>query len=128
MESLRQYQDAFNRGDRAAFIALCDPDYENVPSADWFEPDKTYGGEAVWDYFVRNSDTWDEAVFDVGEVMEIADDRLVFEQRAEMKGATSGVMVPWSFWQVMTFRDGKIRRTEWFRTRDEAVEAAGPRE
>jgi ketosteroid isomerase-like protein len=128
VESLRRYQDAFNRGDRAAFLALCDPDYENVPSPEWPESQPTRGREAVWDFFVRNSDTWDEAVFNVGEVIELGDDKLVFEQQAEMKGAASGARVPWSYWQVMTFRDGKVSRTEWFRTRAEALEAVGLRE
>ena len=31
----------------------------------------------------------------------------------------------WSFWVVLTFREGKLRRFEWFADRAEALEAVG---
>ncbi len=55
-ENVESYQhaiDAFNRGDRAAWLALCDPALENVPSRDWPESEPIKGREAVWDFLVR---------------------------------------------------------------------------
>ena len=125
VEIARGWIDAFNRGDKAAFLALCDPDYENVPSSDWPESQPIRGREAVWAFFVQASDTWERVTYYIGELIEVAEDRLVFKERADIRGAASGVTVPWSYWVVMTFRAGKIRRSQWFSTRAEALEAAG---
>jgi hypothetical protein len=43
----------------------------------------------------------------------------------ELRGKASGARVPWSYWQVVTFRRGKPVRIEWFGERAKALEAAG---
>jgi hypothetical protein len=44
---------------------------------------------------------------------------------AEMRGRASGARVAWGYWQVVTFRNGKVLRIEWFGERAEALEAVG---
>jgi ketosteroid isomerase-like protein len=51
IQKFRQALDAFNRGDKAAFLAVCDPDYVNIPPREWPESAPTRGREAVWDFF-----------------------------------------------------------------------------
>jgi ketosteroid isomerase-like protein len=120
--------DAFNRRDKAAFLALCDPEYENVPPDNWPETASIRGPEAIWDFFIAGQEPWEESSFEVGEIIDAGDDKVVAEQRAEMQGKASGANVPWIYWHVVTLRDGKALRSEWFVTRAEALEAAGLQE
>jgi ketosteroid isomerase-like protein len=59
-----------------------------------------------------------------GELIDAGRDKIVVNQLREMRGKTSGANVAWSFWIVLTFRDGRVLRWEWFADRDEALEAA----
>ena len=120
----REALDAFNRRDKAAFLALCDPDYENVPPQDWPESAPIRGREAIWEFFIAGQEPWDEAFFEIGEHID-AGDKVVAEQRAEMRGTVSGAVVAWSYWHVITIRDGKALRSEWFTDRADAMAAAG---
>ena len=52
--------DAFNRRDRAAFVALCHPSIEAVPAKDFPENAPIRGAEAVWDFIVGVNDVWDD--------------------------------------------------------------------
>jgi ketosteroid isomerase-like protein len=127
VETFREALDAFNRGDRAAFLALCDPDYENVPPRDWPESAPIRGRNAIWDFFVQGQEPWEEASFEVGELIDAGNDTVVAEQRAQMRGKASGAEVMWSYWHVVTFRHGKALRSEWFTDRAQALDAAGLR-
>jgi ketosteroid isomerase-like protein len=125
VESMRQALDAVNRGDRAACLALWDPALLNVPPRDWPESDPIQGREAVWDFFVEANEQWEDSVYEFGELIDAGKDKVVALVRGEMRGKASGAGVPWSFWQVVTFRDGRAVRFEWFAERADALEAAG---
>jgi ketosteroid isomerase-like protein len=124
-ERVREVQDAANRGDRAAFLALCDPDLENVPSRDWPESAPVRGREAVWDFLTEGQQFFDGALAELSEVLDAPPNTVIANQRARLRGAASGVDVDWSFWIVVSFRDDKAVRFEWFTHRDDALEAAG---
>ena len=126
VERLRQGLYAFNRGDRAAWRALCDPEVENVPPRDWPESDSIRGRDGVWGFVVEGQDPWGEGStpFEYVELLD-AGDRIVAHMRREVRGKASGASVAWSYWQVGTFRDGKLVRIEWFADRAEALEAVG---
>ena len=121
----RKALDAFNRRDRAAWSALCDPEFENVPPRDWPESDPIHGYEAVWDFFVDAQDAWEEGPYGFVELIAAGNDKVVANVRREVRGKSSGASVAWSYWQVVTFRNGKLLRMEWFANRAEALEAAG---
>jgi ketosteroid isomerase-like protein len=125
VEGLRRGLDAFNRRDRATFVAVCDPAVENVPPRDWPESEPIQGPEAVWDFYVEGNEPWDESPFEYGEIIDAGNDKIAAEMRREVRGKASGAGAPWSFWQVATFRDGKLLRSEWFVERGEALEAVG---
>ena len=124
LETLRKALDAFNRRDKDAFVALCDPEIENVPPRDWPERHLAKGPDAVWDFYVTNNEPWGDTPFEFGEPV-VRPESIVVPTRAEMRGQASGARVVWSFWQVATFRDGKVLRVEWFA--DEAGGARGRR-
>jgi ketosteroid isomerase-like protein len=125
LETFQQLLDAFNRRDREAWLVLCDPEAENVPPRDWPESAPIRGREAVWDFFVEGQEPWDQPHFGVGELFDAGNDKVVAEQIAEVQGKASGAGVAWSYWHVMTFRDGRAFRSEWFTDRADALAAAG---
>ena len=63
VESSRRVLDAFNRRDRAAWLALCDQELEDIPPRNWPESRRTQGREAVWDLYVKNTALWETAQF-----------------------------------------------------------------
>jgi ketosteroid isomerase-like protein len=123
--ALRRGLNAFNRRDKAAWIAVCDPEVANIPSSKWPESAPTRGAEAIWDLFIESVEAWDEGPFDWGELIDAGSDKIVANQLREMSGKSSGASVEWSYWVVFTFRKGKVLRAEWFTDRAEALEAAG---
>ena len=125
VERLRQGLDAFNRGDEAAWLAVCDPECENIPPREWPESAPIRGARAIWDFFVQTQDAWEGGSFDWGELIDAENDLIVANQRRRMRGRSSGAEVVWSYWVLFTFRDGKVVRFEWFADRAEALEAAG---
>ena len=125
VERLRQGVAALNRGDRTAFLALCDPEVENVPPRDWPESEPIRGREAVWDFYIETIAPWGKASFEFAEIMEAGDDKVVGDLRQEVQGKASGVQVAWAYWQVVTLREGRAIRIEFFADRAEALKAAG---
>lgn len=126
VERMRRGLDAFNRADKAAWLAEFDPDAVMVPARQWPENAPVRGAEAIWDFYRAVGGTWAEGASQVGEVIDSADKVLV-NYRRDARGKASGAAVEFNYWQIATFREGKAVRLEWFATRAEALEAAGLR-
>ena len=120
---MRRTLDAFNRGDKAAWVAEHDPNVVMIPARQWPENTPIRGAEAIWDFYLAATDTWDEGVSQIGEAID-AGDTLVVNNRREARGVASGANVEFSYWIVATFRSGKPVRLEWFADRAEALQAA----
>jgi ketosteroid isomerase-like protein len=128
VESMRRSLDAFNRRDKAAWLATFDPEAELVPAREWPENAPVRGAQPIWDFYVEVTGAWDEDRFELGEVIDSETDKIVANTRRETRGKASGAAVAFSYWLVGTFRDGRTIRAEWFADRAEALEAAGLRE
>ena len=124
-ELYRRGVDAFNRRDKEAWLQACDPEVESVPPREWPEPRSAKGADAVWDIIVANMGIFENAELKVVGPVAEGDGVLVAQLEGEMVGKTSGAAVLWSYHQVVTFRDGKAVRFDWFTNRAEAMEAAG---
>jgi len=125
VETMRQALDAFNRRDKATWLAICDPEAEDIPPWEWPESDATHGSAAIWDLYVGNMGPWDNAVFEYSDLIEVGANAVVAHFVGDVKGKASGTPVAWNYRQVGTFRDGKVVRIEWFADRAEAIKAAG---
>jgi ketosteroid isomerase-like protein len=125
IETLREALEAFNRRDKAAWLAVCDPEAENFPPREWPENAPICGAAAIWDFYVDSVKAWDDGSYAWDELIEAGTDKVVAHQQRAMRGKASGASVLWSYWVVFTFRDGAVIRSEWFADRTEAVEAAG---
>jgi ketosteroid isomerase-like protein len=124
-EAMRQWNDAFNRGDKAAWLASMDPEAEMAPAREWPESAPVRGAEAIWDFYVQATNAWEEGSYELVEIIEAGSDRYVVNARREGRGRASGAGVEFSYWVVITYRDGKAFRFEWFAERGEAFEAVG---
>ena len=125
VETLRRALEAFNRRDKATWIAICDSEIENFPPKEWPENAPIRGAESIWDFYVEAVQAWDEGSFEWGELLDAENDKIVANQIRKMRGKTSGASVAWSYWVLFTFRNGKVLRSQWFADRAEALEAAG---
>ena len=76
------------------------------------------------EFHVETQEPWQGATFEAGELFDVGD-KVAAEIRAKMPGKASGASVPWALWQVITIRNGRALRSEWFSDRAGALEAAG---
>ena len=125
VETMRRGVDAFDRRDKAAWLATFAPDAVMVPAREWPENAPIRGAEAIWDFYVEVNAAWEEDPYELGEIIEARDDTVVANARREARGKASGAGVTFSYWLVLTFRHGKTIRIEWFADRAGALEAAG---
>lgn len=82
------------------------------------------GKEAAVKWMVDWFSRFRDYHFEIDEVQDW-DDRVLAVTTHEAKGRTSGAPIRQQTAQVMTVRDGKIVRQDFFPSRDEALEAAG---
>src|SRR5829696_5496755 len=80
VEITRQTLDAFNRGDKGAWLAMFDPDAEMVPAPEWPENAPIRGAEAIWDFYVEVTGAWEEGLSEFGEVINAGADKVVAKQ------------------------------------------------
>jgi ketosteroid isomerase-like protein len=127
VELVRRGLDAINRRDRAAWLALCDPEVENLPPRDWPESHPIQGADAVFEFLaVEAQDAWEgDRPYEYVQLIDAGNDMIVADMRREVRGKGSGATVAFSYWQVVTLRDGKLLRSEWFADRAEALKVVG---
>ena len=124
VRNLHQGLDAFNRRDRDALLAICDPECENLPPREWPENAPIRGAAAIWDY-VEAVKTWEDGSFEWGELIDEGTDKIVVNQRRETPGKASGMGVGGATRSYSLSATGKVVCSESFATRAEALEAAG---
>src|SRR5262245_3272560 len=124
VEIVRQAVDAFNRGDRTAWLEARDPDCEMVPVDDWPDARAIRGREAVWDFYLDVAQTLSYGRVHF-EFVDAGGHKVLCHQRNEGHGQKSGADVEVDYWLVATLSAGMIVRELWFADRAEALEAAG---
>jgi ketosteroid isomerase-like protein len=126
VETVRQMLEAFDRRDRAAWLApRDDQDHEVVTDRYWPEADAVRGREAAWEFYVKVAEAFEQLLVADAELVDAGADKVLIHQRSDVRGRTSGAEVELNYWVVITFREGRIVRDQWFADRAEALEAAG---
>jgi ketosteroid isomerase-like protein len=122
---LRRGYDAVNRGDIDGLLAAVDPDVEFTSLIAEAEGETFHGHEGVRRW-------WDEVVLPLGglhgEPEEVRDLGDTVVARVLGTYRPMGVEVRQTVWNVVRFRDGKATWWQFFRTEEEALEAAGASE
>jgi uncharacterized protein len=130
VELVRQLFDAVARRDSETVLSLYAPDVEwDGSRSRWAEvmPGDAgwYGHEGLRAFFRDYYEMWDDLRDTVEELID-AGEHVVAVVDSRGRGRASGAVVEWgSHASVWTIRDGRIVRVVWFRTRAEALEAAG---
>jgi ketosteroid isomerase-like protein len=125
VEAERETLEAFDRRDRAAWLALRDPDCEVIPSAMWPEADAVRGREPAWDFYVKVAEAFEQTPVADAELVDAGADKVLVHWWHDLRGRASGADVEINYWIVVTFREGRIARDQWFADRADALEAAG---
>ena len=121
VEVVRSAWEAFTRRDNDAVFRLYDPEVE---IHDVFY-DRIYRGlDGVRDYFREWVSIFDALGSEVEEWIDAGDD-VIAVLRSHGRGKRSGVPVEQHESHLWTLRDGKLRRLRIYRSRDEALKAAG---
>jgi hypothetical protein len=90
----------------------------------WPEADEIHGREAAWDFYVEVADAFEQHLVSGVEIEDAGAEKILVHYRNDLRERTSGAEVEIDYWVVVTFRQGKVLRDEWFADRTEALEAA----
>jgi ketosteroid isomerase-like protein len=136
VEIVRRAVDAYNafmRGELSseALVELFDPQIE----FHWHDqrtypdiPQHLRGAPELIGFWEQFRGAWVGLAWETLEFIEAPEDRVLAVVRQRGRGRESGVPIEIHFFDVVTIRDGKVRKIEFFRHRADALEAAGLRE
>ena len=128
LETLQRAQEAWNAENLDGWLAELDPE------AEWHTAleqalegrGRTYRGHdglrKAWDEY--RSETWGGLMNQIQEIRDLGESVLILGH-LDVAGRTTGIESNQEFGQLVTFRDGKILRSEDFLSHAEALEAAG---
>ena len=128
VESVRRAAEAWNTDDLDAFLAELDPEVEWHPS---IEP-ALEGGETIYRGHDGARKAWDDYRGGAwermrGRIQEVRDlgESVVVLGHIHLTARTTGLEFSQEVGQLITFRGGKILRSQDFLSHTEALEAAG---
>jgi ketosteroid isomerase-like protein len=124
VELARKAYEAFNRRDPDALAELCDPELEFVSLVAESEGQVFRGHEGVRAFFRQQDEAFDRIHAEIEEITE-SRDLLIIDVVFRARGRESGVPVEQHSWQAARIRANRILWWRFFRTRDEALVAAG---
>jgi ketosteroid isomerase-like protein len=128
VEAVRRGVQAWNADDLDAFLAELDPEVEWHPS---IEP-ALEGGETTWrgldgarkawdDY---RGGAWERLTIRIQEIRDLGESVVVLSH-IDLTARTTGIEFTQEVGQLVTFRGGKLLRSQDFLSHAEALEAAG---
>ena len=83
------------------------------------------GREAAWEFYVKVAEAFERLPAGDGQLADAGADKVLVDHRDDVRGRASGAEVELDYWVVVTFREGRIVRDQWFADRAAALEAAG---
>jgi ketosteroid isomerase-like protein len=127
---IRDFAEAFNRGDRAAFLAGLDPEIDlnlfGQVGGLGFE-DHYHGREGVLRYLDALEDAWESNLLEPQGVIDFGD-RYLALHNLRARGRGSGAEVVHAIGLIVTWSGGRTVRVDFYWSQDEALEAVGLRE
>jgi ketosteroid isomerase-like protein len=121
----RRSFEAFERGDRAAWLAEFDGQVvvrQTAPIPDA----RTYQGHEGLVQVVSDwTQVFDDLVMTAEDFTDVGNKKVLVRVHQQARGAGSGVAMDFDTWFVYTVTSGKIARVEMFNDRGPALEAAG---
>ena len=132
-DTVRQAADEFNafmRGDLSneAYAEGLDPQIEALWPDRQTLPDIPQHLRGLADFIAHSEqyrDGWIDHVYELLELIEVPDGRVVALIRQSARGRQSGVPVVFHYFALYTIRGGKVLKIEYFSHRADALQAAG---
>ena len=124
-EILRRAFECWNEDDWECLAACYDPDVVVVAPLGWPEARDSHGWEETRVQFERLKDSWAMERIETDEIRELEDGRLFARFRWIVSGRASGVPAETPASVLVTLRDARIARAQFFFNQKEALEAAG---
>jgi ketosteroid isomerase-like protein len=120
VEIVRSFTEAYLRGDHVRAVSYLAPDvfYEVGQELPVRRPDELLATWKRWEAEWERIELIPEEYIDAG-------DQVVVVVRYSGRGRASGIELEERSFEVHTLRDGKVARKREFKTRSEALEAAG---
>ncbi len=132
VEIVRRLYEAVDRNDLFTVLSLYHPDveadYSESPGGDLLsaEPLIYRGHEGIRRLGRDWGDVWEEGGgYELGEFIDAGSSRLIVAVTYRGRGRGSGIEVEGTGYPMFWIRDGAITRVVWYRSRGEALEAAG---
>jgi ketosteroid isomerase-like protein len=127
VEVVRRQADAYAQGDWEAAMSFFHPDVVYDISRYSAGGGVFHGHEGVRAGFSEWIGSWEDYRYELLEVIDAGDDKVVTTSRQTGRGRGSGVEVEVANAVVNTLRNGKIVRMDVYATHSEALEAVGLR-
>jgi ketosteroid isomerase-like protein len=125
IDVVTESHEAFRRRDLDAWLEHLDPDVEFTSLV--LEVEGVYrgheGARAWWDSVLAVFPDWSPSVVDAREI----GDRVLVQVRGEGRGTGSGIQLEKDFWQVAHVENGRLKSWRFYRTEQEALDAAALR-
>jgi ketosteroid isomerase-like protein len=121
---VREFAEAWNRGELDRFIDDADPDFEWVAAREHPDALTNRGIDATAEYLRDWLQTMPDLKIEIEELVE-AGDRVLAVMRMTGTGAGSGALTEVRMAMISTFRNGMPLRTEEFLDPEEARRALG---
>jgi ketosteroid isomerase-like protein len=127
VEATRRIWERFLAGDIPGMLVFLDPDVE-IHDAPGFPDGAVYRGHKGYlAQIERFGEAFRDITWEPGASVEYGD-RVLSVIHATGVGRASGIKGAASFIELLTWREGKVVRVDYFRNENEALEAAGLRE
>jgi ketosteroid isomerase-like protein len=127
VEIVRAVYERWSEGDFRAAVALFDPHVLFVVGPGFLDPGTYLGIEAIAAFTRSTLLESDRHLTIEAEEIVAAGESVIVDVRQRGVGSASGVPAEMRYFQLWSFRGGKVIRLDVFRERAEALEAAGLR-
>ena len=131
VEVVRRVYEAVAAGDSEAVLAKYDPgvelDFSRSPFGSVLDKSVYRGHEGLRSFIRERYEALEKAEDDCQELIE-AGDKVISVVTSRGRGRESGIDVEQTHYALWSIDAGKVTSVRWFGTRDEALEAVGPRE
>jgi len=123
IEVVRRWFEGLRRGDPGP--DLCNPEIEIVNWAESPIPGPYHGHDGVRRWWADVDEAFENVRFELLEVVEVDDHRVVTVQRLAGRFRLTGIDVDWTWGSIVGVRDGEIASATGYMTPGRAKRAAG---
>jgi ketosteroid isomerase-like protein len=124
VELVQRLLGAYLNGDDETLRGMIGPDSEIYGAPGLLNSGTYHGFEGFQDWIKQWEEAWDDAQYELGDMVEVGSSIIVIPTRIVARGAGSGVEIDSVFGWLFEFRNERAMRFHAYVSIDEALEAA----